>query len=356
MSNIGPNNFRPPWQQSQAKQTAQTSASEAAGPAANSSGTNSGAALGNAVAQAGLSSLLSAGLNQELALGSTQLLQLLKNLLQMPKEMAQLLALLADADPASAQAMLQTLLASETPVPLEQLQQLLLSHADAAQDKLMKLLQTTAASPGGPSSQMGELLNTLNELAGKAKESPTQALQTTIGLYLPHFPLQPPQAFSLRYESPEQSDSEDSGEASAGEQLALFISTVSLGQFKINLAAQGQAPVQALVNHEPAAAPFEAEITAQVQQAIGGPGRIELVFIPNPSAGRAAQIWNAEAENDETDSSQTPKPERQQSVALHQSPGSGISFAALAVAYAIIRVILEIDDRNKLQQARAAMI
>lgn len=319
---------------------------------------NPAANIANVMTQSGLASLLATGLNQQLALASEQLLQLLKNLLQMPKELGQLMAMLADVDPASAQALLQNLLQSETPVPLEQLQQLLLSHADAAQDKLMKLLQSTAQNPGNQSSQMGELLSTLNELVAKAKESPMQALQSTISLYLPAYPFHPPQAFSLRYEPPGtgDNDGENSDENQQGEQLSLFMDTMTLGQFKITLAAQGPAPIQAVVLHDPVAKPFEAEITQQVNEALGGAGRMELLFMPKP--GQTAKPETSAASSEPAfNPSETSAPyatDGKQSVALH--PSGGISMAALYGAYAIIRVIFELDEQNKTHQARAAMI
>jgi hypothetical protein len=362
VSNIGPNNGRPSWQSgqpAQRKTTGQSGATENVGVTGNSGGTNSPNPTSSAMAQANLSASAMAGLNPKLSLAATQLLQLLKSLLQMPREMAQLMALLADADPASAQAMLQQLLASETPVPLEQLQQLLLSHADAAQEKLMKLLQTTAMSPGGQSGQMGELLGTLSELVGKAKESPTQALHSTITLYLPHLPIQPPQAFSLRYENPGGGDGEAaSGEGQSSEQLCLFIETMTLGRFRITLEAQSRAPLEAIVSHEPQAAPFEAEIVRQTDELMGGPGRLALIFLEKP--GKQVARQSAQLPTSETEAVQVSKQnataarDGKQSVALH--PSGGISMAALYGAYALIRVIFEVDSQNKLHQTRAALI
>lgn len=353
MSNIGPN-FRPPRQQAQSglsKQPDNASATENA----QQSTTQNGATAGQNSAPlqlpgTTLSGLFATGMQPELALASDQLLLLLKNLLQMPKELAQLMALLADIAPDSAQAMLQNLLESEVPIPLDKLQQLLLSHGDAAQEKLLKLLQSAAMSSGKQSSQLGEMLGTLTELLQKAKESPTQALQSTMSLYLPPYPLHPPQAFTLRFEAGDKSNSEAENASEDDEaQLALFITTLTLGQFKISLAAQQRAPIEAVIHHEAAAAPFEQEIIRQTDLAMGGPGRLLLLFVPKaPAKAAQQQPPSGQAISEElSDDSHT------QSVAIH--PAGGISMSALYGAYALIRVIFEMDTQNKVHLTRAML-
>jgi len=356
LSNIGPN-FRPPWQQAQSglsKQPDNASATENTQQGSIQNGVNPGQnATQPSLSPAALSGLFATGLQSELALASDQLLLLLKNLLQMPKELAQLKALLADVAPDSAQALLQNLLESEVPLSLDKLQQLLLSHADAAQDKLLKLLQSTAMSSSGQSSQLGELLGTMTELLQKAKESPTQALHSTMSLYLPNYPLHPPQAFSLRFEAngKSDSDSEESEESSADEesQLALFINTLTLGQFKITLASQQRAPIEAVIHHEAIAAHFEQELIRQTDLAMGGPGRILLLFVPKTGAKAAHQKPPSEQPASETTSNNL----NNQSVAIH--PTGGVSMTALYGAYALIRVIFEVDTQNQVHLTRAML-
>ena len=353
MSNIGPN-FRPPWQQSKsglskqpdnAQNTQQTQPQNAAN-------------LGQTPAQSALSAAnvsgpLAMGLQPELALASQQLLLLLKNLLQMPKELAQLMALLGDVAPDSAQALLQSLLESDVPVSLEDLQKLLLSHADTAQEKLLKLLQSTAMSSHGQPSQLGELLGTMTELLQKAKESPTQALQSTMNLYLPYYPLHPPQAFSLRFEANGESEADQENAAEPETlHLTLFINTLTLGQLKISLSSQNTTPIEAIIHHEAVAAPFEKELIQQTDLAMGGPGRMILLFMlnPTPKASQPKPTDNPEGSpefSEHTTSSQG------QSVAIH--PTGGISMSALYGAYTLIRVIFEIDTQNKLHLTRSML-
>ena len=318
------------------------------------------------------------GLNAALALNPGQLLQLLRSLLQLPKELVQLLAMLSNADPAAAQALmqelLQTLLNTETPAPLDDLQAALLAHADGAQEKLLKLLQTAGAGTGAHPGQLGELLGTLSELVSQARQSPGQALHAAIHLYLP-YPLHPPQAFTLRQESASGEEDGDSG-GSASEQLALYIETLTLGQFKITLNAQGRAPLQALVLHEPLATAFTATIAQEVAQGMGGNGQIEFFFTLKENAKAPAIPPDANPTHPAPDAApassppkaDSPQPnhenvpagnemqtvssaEGKQSVGLH--PTGGLSMTALYAAYVLIRVIFELDEQNQRHQQRA---
>ncbi|MCE3235002.1 MAG: hypothetical protein K0Q50_1182 [Vampirovibrio sp.] len=288
----------------------------------------------------------------ENALSAQQLVQLLRNLLQMPKEMVQLLALLADLEPNMNQELLKKLLTEEAQVPMEELQQFLQNHMDKAQDKLLKLLQTSQMSLTGSGKQMGDLMGTLSALMTKAGKSPAEALHSTISLYLPYYPLHPPQAFSLRFEQTPGQPEEEREQNEQQQQLVLFIQTITLGQFRIEV-SQGQQPQWlALVEHDSVASPYREEIQKQVHEALGSPLSQTLSLAFMQRAGKMEES-RLPSQSDATSSSSNPA--EKQSVGIHPA-GGNVPAMAIQCAYLLIRVILEIDNRNALQQGRAALI
>lgn len=291
----------------------------------------------------------------ENALSARQLAQLLRNLLQMPKEMVQLLAMFADLEPALNQELLKKLLTEEAQVPMEELQQFLQNHMDKAQDKLLKLLQSSQMSMTGSGKQMGDLMGTLSELVTKAGKSPAEALHSTISLYLPYYPLHPPQAFSLRFEQMPGQSGENEGEGEQ-QQLVLFIQTITLGQFKIEVSQGQQAQWLALVEHDPVAAPYREAIQKQVQETLGSALSpvLSLAFLQRAETKRAsvpAMTHNPSESLTTGGAEQTGK----QSVGIHPA-GGNVSAMAIQCAYLLIRVILEMDNHTAVQQGRAALI
>jgi antitoxin component HigA of HigAB toxin-antitoxin module len=349
MSHIGPN-FRPPWQQqpqsSGASSSAQPSSvpSEATHAQFGASGT---AQEMPCPPQATLAPLFAF----ENALAPDQLVQLLRNLLQMPREMVQLLAMFAEVDPTLGQALLKTLLAQEAPVPLEAVQQFLQTHMDKAQDKLLKLLQSSQMSMTGSGQQMGELLGTLSELVAKTGKSPMEALHTAISLYLPYYPLHPPQAFSLRFESPEEQEGRIGGPDQA--QLVLFIETITLGQFKITIAMVEPGKLHALIEHDPPAEPILDTICAQIQAAFGHDDvqPVTLIFLPRKITATNQLPSEQTASTEGIASSGS---SGKQSVGIH--PEGGVSAGLLCLGYLLIRVIFELDKRSDLHHQRAERI
>lgn len=357
MSNIGPN-FRPPWQpppSSGARPAGEISlpapASGEAYPANSMQGQTPG------LPQAALAPLFAF----ENALAPDQLVLLLRNLLQMPKEIVQLLATLADMDPTVGQELLKTLLTEDIAVPLDALQQLLQTHADKAQDKLLKLLQSSQMSLTGSGKQMGELMSNLSDMVSKTGKSPMDALHTAISLYLPYYPLHPPQGFTMRFEPSGGGEDGEAGQSDAI-QLVLWIETIRLGPFKITIAA-GQAPVstseqvqtpsrwQVWVEHDPAAASVLEILQEQVSQASGGQHMVGMIFLPRVASGSASASPVAESASE----SKAAAPSKgKQSVDIQ--PTGSVSGGILCLAYLLIRVVFELDNREELTQQRAASI
>ncbi|HEY9686552.1 MAG TPA: hypothetical protein V6C52_06215 [Coleofasciculaceae cyanobacterium] len=345
MSNIGPNLNQPgrqpmPSPQAPAQTSAQSSP-EAGAPTSNTvtPGLPGGAPSGEMNSQFPLAALFAT----QQAMSTSELLLLLRNLLRMPKELVQLMALLANLEQGSVEEMLKKLLTEDAPVPLEELQQLLVTHADKCQEKLLKLMQSSGMEWSGSGRSMGDLMNLLSQVTSQARRSPTEALQSTLALYLPYYPLQGPQRFSLQFEPLEDDEEGGGGEQ---QQLVIYIDTLSLGKFRISLAArQRQTQLQILIAHDPLPAALLQEIEKQVQTALNMENvpPADLIFKENPGATARQQATSGQTTPEE----ETEKP----AVAIH--PSGGVSAVSIQAAYVLIRVILDIDTRQSLLDQRA---
>lgn len=354
MSFIGPN-FRPPGQSYQSGGPAQGGRLQSTGGPANPEGVSAGNPTPSTGAGLPAGTLpLAALMAGNLPLPAEDFARLLRNLFQLPREMIQLLALLSEQEPAVGQALLEALVQEESKVPLEALQDFLQGRMDTAQQKLLKLLQ------GNPSAMAGlrdvrTLMQGLGELAEKIKQGPQGALEATVTLYLPFYPFHPPQAFTLRFETPEEG-AEGLAE-SAEPQLVLYVETLTLGSFRAVILPDTDKPAghwQAVMSHEAAAAPYLQAIETGLQQAATVAIPIRLLFTPNASE-RAGQGAKGGPVTTDAASSERPAadpasaivgPVGRQSVGLH--PAGGVSVLAIQVAYLLIRVILELDNRNAL--------
>ncbi|WP_373531071.1 hypothetical protein [Vampirovibrio sp.] len=350
MSFIGPN-FRPPGQRNPAAGAGQSAGPNAAGGPSTAAGSTEPSTTHRAPLGADGTLSLATLLARQNPLAPAQLAQLLRNLLSMPRELVQLLALLSQQDPAAGQALLQTLLSEEVKIPLEALQDFLQGRVDKAQEKLLKLLQGNPAALSG-AGEMGELMKGLSALSAQSAQAPTEALHATITLYLPFYPLHPPQAFTLRFEPPD----EEAGGPEGGEapQLVVYMETMTLGAFRVVILTGPESCWQAIVSHEPIATAF----TAQIESALREATPLEqptLVF--TLQSGRRFTEGKAKASY-AGDEGAAPvnagSKAATQSVGLH--PVGGVSARVIHAAYLLIRVILELDNQTALQQGRASAI
>jgi hypothetical protein len=353
MSHIGPN-FRSPGQPQQKPAASQPLGdSKVFGSKSDQSGVAPEPGLPGGLLPAAMS--LGALFTHENLLSAQQMMQLLRNLLQMPREIVQLLALFANLDPKMGAELLKQLLKEDLQVPLEELQELMQTHIDKAQDKLLKLMQNNAMSMTSSGQQLNDLMNTLSDMAAKTGKSPIDALHGTISLYLPYYPLHPPQAFSLRFEAPEQQNEEEDAEnknSGADSQLVLLIQTLTLGQFKITLITERLSQLQAIIEHDALATPIMGELEAQVKEALGEGNTQAIHLISIPRSGGIP----ASAAADEPRSMKTTAPNTKQGQAVGIHPVGGISALAIHGAYLLIRIILEIDTRIGLLEKRAAAL
>lgn len=283
------------------------------------------------------------------ALDAQQTLLLLRNLLQMPDEMVRLLALSASAEGENVQDVLKQLQTEDVKVPLEALQELLKTNGAKGQEKLMKLLQSSQMTMTGSGGQMGDLMNSLGEMVSRTGKSPTEALHTAMSLYLPFYPLQPPQQFTLRFEAlpeDEQGGAEDP-------QLVLYLETITMGSFRISLGMEAGNRLHASIEHDAVATSGLETIIEESKSCLLAENMSNVVFESRQRPQSIPQNSDSKSldENTQTGMAQSStNPERKQAVALH--PAKGVSALTIQAAYVLIRVIFELDNRNKLHLNR----
>lgn len=331
MGSIGPN-INPNFLQPKPNQAAGAAApAEAALPASIASGSPG---MPSSILAGGLSPALlaQAGMTPE------QLGLLLRNLLQLPKEISQLMAMLAGTEGAITQEVLKALVQENPKILLEQLQTLFKDNKEL-QGKLFKLLQGNPAMEIAARQSMGELLQAVSELVAKAGNSPTEALQMTIALYLPWYPLEAPQRFHMHFEQLESGgESEESG--NEGDfQLVLLLDTLQLGGFKVVIGLLNQTQLQLIVEHEGQAAEALAAIEGRFKRDGLLANLPEPQFIYQPRTSR--KIADSPTTPETTSGEPT---EKAQSMAVH--PIGGVSFIVIHAAYLLSRLIFETDKRG----------
>ena len=272
----------------------------------------------------------------EVALSSTQMLVLLRNLLQLPRELAQLLALLSQTEGETAQTVLKLLLSEKPEIPLEAFQLLLQTQGQQAQEKLLKLLQGTPMGFTQSGHQLGEVLQHLSTLteqsSGPAKGM--EALQNTLALYLPYYPLQPPQQFLLKYQPDHEGEN---GQAQEGT-LIIFLQTITLGALKVTVTLHTGTP-EIVVEHR-----LQATLQTALERQIRGSLQAEqlphaqILFLGQPAEG------NMKPNNPNSGTGTAEVSALRQEVSI--LPGQKVQAIAILAAYAVIRAVFELDGRE----------
>lgn len=316
-------------------------------------------------------------LSADLRLSASQMSRLLRNLLQLPPEIAEFLALLAYLEETSASKPLQTLLGENLLVSLEELQTLLLERLAQSEEKLMKLLQsapiTAGASRDGATLSPLELLRIRRELAIDAGRSPIEAFRTLVVLYLPAYPLHIAQGFLLRFPaSGRKTDEEPADEQESGEEATegkpnagqpatewlVTIRTVSLGSFSITLsvtritaspasdrpaALSGQACLSILIVHGAEAAPALEEIRTELESMMAADHlpTSHLIF-------KQRTTLRSHAKNPAlTVESANPEDERADAPTVNVRSANTVPAAGLQWTYRLIRLILDLDNKHR---------
>ncbi len=150
--------------------------------------------------------------NPELLLNRPQQAAILRDLMQMPKELKDLLALL---------------MAQNQKLPPEQVKQFLEKNSKEVITKLIRLIQQTPTNQQNHE-QMKQLIGLLNQIIPARESTQQEMITQLLLLYLPWLPLQEHQKIEVAFEKKESGEEADDSVA-----LVIYISTINLGRFKV---------------------------------------------------------------------------------------------------------------------------
>lgn len=154
---------------------------------------------------------------------------LIKDMLNLPKDLKELLTLLTSKQSTSEifTGLLQTKTIKINP---EIIQQLLESNSKEVINKLIKLVQQT---PGNTQSydQLKPLLALLSQIIPHKNAAPQEILTQLILLYLPWLPLMEQQKIEVRFEKKKSGSSEEDEKIA----MIIYVSTINLGRFKATI-------------------------------------------------------------------------------------------------------------------------
>ncbi|HEY9745581.1 MAG TPA: hypothetical protein V6C99_05135 [Oculatellaceae cyanobacterium] len=289
-----------------------------------------------------------AGLLQN-TLTPAQMALLLRNLLQLPAKMVQLLAMLTQTESASVREILKALTENNVQIPPEAFEAFLSSRGQQGKETLIKMMQNTLPGSIQADQSLGELLKALSKLSDNATsqhfqaKSGMEAMHTILSLYLPGYPLQPPQQFVLRRGQPGEGEGDEKKtkpEASA-ESLAVFLKTIHLGALKVSITYQAGA-LEVLTAHR-----LPETLERELEQAMRD--SLEAEHLPKAHFLMLGQSGQIVAELDDAKAPPQNHPAGQEVRIL---PGQGVSAIAFIAAYAVIRAVFELDNRLQLRETR----
>ncbi|HSA06563.1 MAG TPA: hypothetical protein P5556_05245 [Candidatus Gastranaerophilales bacterium] len=153
----------------------------------------------------------------------------IKELLNLPKDLKELVALLTTKNP-SRQTMLNLLELKNPKINPEILQQLLETNSKEVINKLIKLFQQ---SPGNMQNydQLKDIMGLMNQIIPSRKSSPQEIITQLLLLYLPWLPLSEQQKIEIHFEKKKSGSSEEDEEVA----MVVYVSTINLGRFKITI-------------------------------------------------------------------------------------------------------------------------
>jgi hypothetical protein len=306
----------------------------------------------------------------DLNMNAAQVARLLKNLLHLPSEILELLALLSQLEPWNSNEILQKLSQEQVNVSLDELQAFLLDRLASSQGKLMKLIQNNGGESG---SALSQLLILREELAEQVGKSSMEAIKTLITLYLPSLPLRELQEFGLRFLMPKapmekqleggQKEEEgdyklSDGEGEQAEDAARWLITVktyTYGEFRIVLIIntdRGKAQtLTAQIGHDEEAGPVLPEIKKRLTLAMESDKLPEplLTFIAKKAGKSVAASSKSSSETIKTSKINDLSKLAQETgqAANVQAVNAPASVPAIGIhwAYRIIRLILDLDNQ-----------
>ncbi len=278
---------------------------------------------------------------------------LMRSIMEVPKEIQTILALLATSQggKASPDAQMLKQLLAENPglkISLEELQEALGKQSKDTANKLLKIIQSNStATFTGDSQKLTELLQFTTQLAARVAASPTDAMNTLILLYIPWYPLVGQQRLEMYFE---EGDGEGGGEDGENYTLVIYVETNTLGKFKIAAGVVNMTRLMFKVEHDKAARPHLKDMEKALAEVLAEDG------IPPPVLEfeqREEPVTTPEV-MEKTSGVDEFKTLKSDGKKVSVYPSKGVSVIVLNGAYQFSRIIFEIDERNSLLNKRAA--
>lgn len=299
------------------------------------------------------------GAGADLGINPQQLSAFLKNLLQMPKEIQQLLALMVTQDQSPTQEIIKQIIEQNPKVSLEELQKLLVQKVKQGEVQITRLLQSAQMNHTTESSKMGDLLSLVSQIGARVQASPADSLVMTMLLYLPWYPVSVHQKLQMQYQPGGDDEGEGSGESDGSDsgQLVLMIETEHMGKFRIASSLIHTNQIYFRVTHGPQANPHLEDIENRLRKSFDEQhlmsGVVEFeerAQIPALEKAKPQAAEPAMAAN--TPEEKTPAAGKgDQAVAVRGMGGPSIQL--VQGAYLLMRLIFETDDRIDLEHKRA---
>lgn len=259
------------------------------------------------------------------SMSANQLATLIKELLSLPKEMQELLAMLAFGDQPISE-LAEKLKDPTLQLIIKQLQTLLGKNSKEAINKLIQLTQNNALFFEG-SNQLRDILGLIQKIAVTAQASPSDTLTMAMILYLPWLPLAEQQKLELAFGFQEENEND---EKSGCEVLILFIQTLNIGTFKITIILNKDKTIEIELESDP--------IDANVLKNIISATNRDL-----ENNGIKSKIATKTRKSAETKTPKEMKSESNKSITLH--PSGKISMVTINIGHTIAKTIFETDEK-----------
>lgn len=265
-----------------------------------------------------------------------ELNMLVRELLSMPREIQQLLALLAFGENNTAQ-LAKLFTDSNTQLLISQLQQLLGKNSKEVINKLIQLTQNNALFFEG-SNQLRDIMGLIQKISVMVQSSPADALTTAMIMYLPWLPLVEQQKLELTFGFQEE---QQNGEKIESEVLVLFIRTENIGTFKVTIILNSDKTLEINIESD--------QINPKVIQRIITRANEELA-----GTGISPSIASSTRKSRETLTPKELKREATKSLSLH--PSGKISVITMNAGYTIAKIIFATDEKVGLLKNREEKI
>lgn len=246
---------------------------------------------------------------------------LVRDLLSLPKEMQQLLAMLATGEDGA-----EMLKDPKMEFLLKDLQKLLGQNSKDVINKLINLTQNNALFYEGKD-QLREVLGFIQKISTIAQISPGDALTTLMVLYLPWLPLAAQQQLDLTFGM--QENAEDSSKDGL-EILVMFIRTQNIGIFKVTIILEKDKTIEISIENDSVASNMINKIVKQINMNLD-------------SCGLKGKISTLTRKQDETRTPRQMKKESVKGLSIH--PSGKISIMTVNTAYKIVKIIFSIDEK-----------